>query len=92
MNLSNHAKTQAQRRGIEQSVVNYVVKYGHRVYDGKGAIRCFFTNKSRKKLEQTLPQKDFAKINDKKLKCFAVVAEDSNLIITVGHQIKKINK
>jgi len=92
MNLSNHAKTQAQRRGIEPSYVKYVVEYGHRIYDGKGAIRCFFTKKSRKRLEQTLPQKDFAKINDKKLKCFAVMAEDSNLIITVGHQIKKINK
>jgi hypothetical protein len=92
MNLSNHAKTQAQRRGIEQSVVNYVVEYGQRSHAGKGAVRCYFTKKSRKLLEQELPPKDFAKINDKELKCFAVLAEDNDLIITVGHQYKKINK
>ena len=40
--FSDHAKAQAQRRGIDSAVVNYVIEFGKKIHAGGGLVRCFF--------------------------------------------------
>ncbi len=89
--FSTHAQAQAQaqRRGIDSSVVNYAVEFGKRVYAGGGSIRCYFDKKARYRLQKELPCNLFAKI-EKQLNCFVILAEENEVVITVGHQYKKV--
>jgi len=87
--FSDHAKAQAQRRGIDSAVVNYAIEFGKKIHAGGGLVRCFFDKRARSHLCNVIPCQVYVQI-EKKLDCFVILSEDESVIITVGHQYQKV--
>lgn len=86
--LSNHAVIRCQQRGLDPTIVDYLIGFGIRSYCRKGCRRYCFNRESRARLQHEMPHQDYVRI-EPKLYAFAVVAADG-MVITVGHQIKRI--
>jgi len=86
--LSHHAQIRSQQRGISMDIIEYLLHYGTSCYCKKGCKRYFFDKKSLSKIRSSISGKKFAKI-ESKLRCFAVVSADK-VVLTVGHQFKKV--
>ncbi len=63
MNMTYHAETRCQQRGIPPLILQWLDLYGEEQYDGKGAVIRYFSRSSRRAME-----KDFGRSPVKKLK------------------------
>lgn len=88
--LTDHARTRLQQRGIPEPVLECLLTYGRTVHDHKGGELVFFDHKSRDRLRRGQGANAF-KIIEAKLGTYAVIAQDGS-VITVGHRTKHINR
>ena len=88
MTNSNHAQVRYQQRGVSPMIVDLLLEYGSRIYDGRGAEICYFDRKAKKRV-QTYAGVLFNRLNEY-LDTYAVVVGER--IITVGVRYKKINR
>lgn len=86
MNMSQHANKRSQQRGVPPLIVDLLIQFGAREYDGKGAEIYFFDNKAKKRLKSYAGGL-ISKLSEQ-LDAYAVISEDK--VITVGTRHKRI--
>jgi hypothetical protein len=81
--LSRHAGVRAQQRGINTASIPLVLAYGHREFDGHGAVRYLMTSDSVASLTKAVgytPQVEAL------AGVYAVVSVEDERVITIGHR------
>ncbi len=90
MQLSNHAVAQMQQRAICETTVDYLIEWGRKAYDHRGAVIRYFDKASRTQLLRQIGESR-AKELESQLDAYVVVST-SGQVITVGHRYKRINR
>lgn len=90
MQLSNHAVAQMRQRAISETTVDYLVEWGRKVYDHRGAVIHYFDKSTRAQLLKHVGEQQ-AKQIERQLDAYAVVSTKGE-VITVGHRYKRINR
>ena len=81
--MTAHAKLRTQQRGISAQMTNWLVSYGDKVYDGRGGLIRFFSQRVLRKLEGKLDPESFQQIL-KNRRCYLVLSASDGAVITVG--------
>ena len=89
-NLTRHAVTRMQQRGIKVETVEILLVCGAEKHDHRGATIRYFDKQSRQRLHDQFGPVQLKKI-DGQLDAYAVVDEEG-LVLTVGHRTKRINR
>lgn len=87
MHLTRHASAQMQQRGISETAVGYLIAWGSRAHDHRGATIRYFDKTSRRRLAQQ--DGIDLKSLENELDAYVVIAPDGS-VITVGHRYKRI--
>lgn len=90
MQLSNHAVAQMQQRAISESTIGYLIEWGRKAYDHKGAVIRYFDKSSRAHLLKRVGEQRARQIENQ-LDAYVVVSTNGR-VITVGHRYKRINR
>lgn len=90
MQLSNHAVTQMQQRAISELTIDYLMEWGRKAYDHRGAVIRYFDKTSRTQLIRHVGEQR-ARALEHQLDAYVVVS-NSGQVITVGHRYKRINR
>ena len=88
--VSSHAQTRMQQRGVPPVVIDLLDAYGATAYDHHGAAVRYFDKAARRKLRAS-EGADVYRALETKLNVYAVVARDGCLI-TVGRRDHRINR
>jgi hypothetical protein len=88
--LTDHARSRLQQRGIPTPVLDCLLEYGRKVHDHRGGEVIFFDHQSRAQLRRDRGDAVFKQM-ETKLGTYAVLAGDGS-IVTVGHRTKRINR
>jgi hypothetical protein len=87
-NLTQHAKTRMQQRGIPESALECLLDYGRFQYDHRGAAIVFLDKAARRRLAREQGSQPLRQL-EKHLDAYAVVGIDGT-VKTVGHRYKRI--
>jgi hypothetical protein len=90
MQFSNHAVAQMQQRAISETTIDYLIEWGRKAYDHKGAVIRFFDKSSRAQLVRHLGEQR-AKQLEHQMDAYVVLSTEGQ-VITVGHRYKRINR
>ena len=88
--LTVHARSRLQQRGIPAPVLDCLLAYGRKVHDHRGGEVIFFDHHSRAQLRRERGDAAFKQL-ETKLGTYAVLAGDGS-VVTVGHRTKRINR
>ncbi|MXR36113.1 hypothetical protein [Craterilacuibacter sinensis] len=88
MQISNHALTQMKQRAITGSTIHYLIEWGRKAYDHKGAVIRYFDKTRRIQLRKHVGASHVKQLENQ-LNAYVVVST-SGQIITVGHRYKRI--
>ena len=89
-NLTQHAVTRMQQRGIKPHTVELLFRCGVEEYDHRGGTILYFDKQSRQRLRHQYGVEAIKKI-ERQLDAYAVIAENG-AVVTVGHRTKRINR
>ena len=87
MELTQHAETRIQQRGIPHAAVDAILSYGRRRRH-HGADVYFLDKKSRGRMAQALGSKMYSKL-ERSLNSYLVVSDDG-AIITAAHRLGRL--
>ena len=88
MQLTKHAQTRMQQRGIPKSVLDLLDVHGRHVERGKRGAIVYFDKRARERIRRNTPRAEFARI-EPKLHTYFVEGDDGS-IITVGYRLKPV--
>lgn len=88
--MSSHAQTRAQQRGVPPLVIDWLMQYGAREHDHRGAEIYYFDRRSRRELAQQVGH-DIVDRLSSLLDAYIVIGTEG-AVITVGHRYKKITR
>jgi len=88
--VSNHAQTRMQQRGVTPGLLTLLNTYGATQYDHRGAAVRYFDKAARRRL-QAVEGADVYRTVEAKLNVYAVIARDGCLV-TVGRRDRRINR
>jgi len=88
--VSNHAQTRMQQRGVTPRLLDLLDAYGATQYDHRGAKILYFNKAARRKLRHFEGAEVYRAV-EAKLNVYAVVARDGRLV-TVGRRDHRINR
>ena len=88
MNLTRHAESRMQQRGISRQALDYLLAYGRESYDHRGCQIFWFDKRARQRVCDEQGCEVMSRL-EKSLNTFAVITLGGT-IITVGHRHKKI--
>ncbi len=89
-NLTQHAVTRMQQRGIKAQTVEMLFHCGAKEHDHRGATILYFDKRSRQRLSHQYGAEQLKKI-ERQLDAYAVIA-DNGAVVSVGHRTKRINR
>jgi hypothetical protein len=91
--ISRHASTRAQQRGVPPLILNWLLDYGAQEFDGRGGVVRYFDNKSVRHLEREVGHAPVARLSEY-LRCYLVESARDGGVITVGkrHSAKTIRR
>ena len=89
MELTRHARTRMQQRGIDAAALDALLDFGRIIPAGGGCDIVYFDKRARERLarEQALAAPEA----DRVCKSYAILASDGS-VITVGHRTRRINR
>lgn len=85
--MSQHASKRAQQRGVPPLIIDLLIQFGAREYDGRGAEICFFDHRAKKRL-QSYAGGLISNLSEQ-LNAYAVISGEE--VITVGTRLKRVN-
>jgi hypothetical protein len=88
--VSNHAHTRMQQRGVTPGLLELLDAYGATQHDHRGAEVRYFNKAARRKLRAAEGAAIYRAV-EAKLNIYAVVARDGRLV-TVGRRDHRINR
>ena len=89
MQLTKHARTRMQQRGVTGTILDLLYTYGRYVERGSAGAIVHFDKHARALIRKTISRKEYARI-EAKLNAYAVEAPDGS-ILTVGYRYKHIH-
>lgn len=87
MDITNHASTRLQQRGIPLLVIDLLMQFGRGIHIGDGVLKYYFDKPGKRKVRAYAGP--LARVLDEHLNVYAVVAPDTS-VITVGHLHERI--
>jgi hypothetical protein len=88
-NLSRHAATRSQQRGISASAIDYLLEYGSEHHDHQGAIVVLLDHAAARRIARA---RDLRRSELDALRgLYAVVASDG-WVRTVGHRTRRLQR
>lgn len=88
--LTKHATSRQQQRGIPPLIMEWLTSYGTTSHDHHGAEILYFDKRSRKALAKAVGEEILSRLSGL-LDTYAVVSDDG-AIITVGHRFKRVKE
>ncbi len=85
--LTAHARVRMQQRGVHREVVQWLLQFGSRTFDGRGAQIRYFDGRARARLREAMGD-DVLRRAHGRLDSYAVVANDG-YVVTVGHRYRR---
>ena len=85
--LTAHARTRAQQRGVPTLIQRWLLNYGDRTHDRRGAVLRYFSRRSVQRLEQAegpLAVRQYAEY----LRSYLVQAVADGAVITIGKRYR----
>lgn len=89
LNLTHHARSRLQQRGIPESIVDRLLDFGREEYDHRGSRIVYFDRRARSLLQKAIGGETYRRI-ERHLDAYAVIGEHDE-VITVGHRTHRIN-
>lgn len=89
--ISAQAAIRAQQRGIPPLIRDWLFQFGEEQYDGHGAIRRFFSQRSIRKMERCFGCTPLSRLSD----FFDIYLDESSsdgAVITIGHSYRRIRR
>ena len=90
LQVSKHAKTRCQQRGLPPLVLNWLTQFGATQYDHRGAEIRYFDKRSRQELAQFAGKEVVNRLSSL-LDAYVVISSDG-VVITAGHRYKPITR
>lgn len=90
-NATRHARVRSQQRGLPPLILDLLKRFGRRAYDHRGAVRLYFDKKARRRVAQEIGRMTVARLHEF-WNAFAVLDADHGILITCGHQYRKISR
>jgi len=87
--LTDHARMRMQQRGIPQSQIEWLLEFGSERYDRCGKLWLHYDHKAKKLMRKFLSGDVLKRI---KLDTYGVIAEESGVLLTVGHRTKRFHR
>lgn len=88
--VTHHANVRMQQRGIDASVVDYLLSFGEERLTNKGASIVYFDKDTKKKLFAQLDKNERIKI-EHQVNAYLILGDDGK-VVTVGHRTRKLMK
>lgn len=76
-----------KQRGVRREVVDLLLQFGSRAYDGRGGQFLYFDGRAHKRIRNAMGDETLPRCYDR-LDSYAVVANDG-WIVTVGHRYRR---
>lgn len=89
-NITHHANVRMQQRGIDASVVDYLLSFGEERLTNKGASIVYFDKETKKKLFAQLDKNERVRL-EHQVNAYLILGTDGN-IVTVGHRTRRLMK
>jgi hypothetical protein len=89
MQLTKHAQTRMQQRGITETVLDLLYTYGRHVERGSAGAIVHFDKRAREIIRKSTPRKEYARI-EQKLNAYIVESSDGS-IVAVGYRYRPIH-
>jgi hypothetical protein len=89
LNLTHHARTRLQQRGIPHAIIERLLDFGREEHDHRGSRILYFDRRARAQLQRAVGSDSYKRI-ERHLDAYAVVAKTGE-VITVGHRTHRIN-
>lgn len=87
MEMTMHAQSRSQQRGVPPIIVDLLIQFGKRISSGDGTEICYFDRRARKHVHGYVGGL-ISRLNEQ-LDSYAVVT--SGKVVTVGIRYKKLN-
>jgi len=87
MNLSRHAETRMQQRGIPHLIIDWLAAYGKVDYQGGGSKLFYFNKKARRAIKRDFgshAMRGYSKALNAYMIC------NGDIIATVGHRYQRV--
>jgi hypothetical protein len=88
MNISSHAQTRIQQRGIPPLILNWLIEFGA-VKHTHGARKRFFDKRARARLAQAVGDEVVNRLGSL-LNVYLVESEET--IVTTGHRLRRVRR
>ena len=88
---TRHAICRAQQRCIPPLIDEWLDRFGEEEYDGHGAIKRYFSKKSKRAMERALGREPVRRMADK-LTAYRVESSKDGRVITAGYRTKRLRR
>ena len=86
LELSKHAETRQQQRGVQPAAISFVANYGKSIRTNNGCIKKHFDKGCLRKIEHNKSANELYKQNDQQInKLVVIMNPSSGKVITVMH-------
>lgn len=86
--LTEHARTRAQRRGIHPDELDALLSYGRRIHDHLGGLIYTFDDEGLSQLREDAPKALWKRLQSHR--SIYVVTNADGRVITTGHRFKRV--
>lgn len=90
LQITSHAETRMQQRGIREAIVASLIEYGREIHDHRGTTILYFDKRTRQALRRSVGHTVPPDL-ECHLDTYAIVGRDG-AIVTVGHRTKRFNR
>jgi hypothetical protein len=90
LQMTIHASTRLQQRGIPRAVLPYLFAYGRRIHDEHGTRIVYFDRGERQRIRVAAGRQEYKRL-EPALNVYAVVSR-GGAVITVGRRTRRINR
>jgi hypothetical protein len=87
--LTAHGASRMQQRGLPPLILDWLHRFGHEHYDGRGGVVLHFNKPARRRLEHELGRMPMRRMKEW-LDVYAVVSTEDGRIITAGHRHRRL--
>lgn len=91
MGSTHHADVRAQQRGIPPLILQWLDEFGEEVYVGNGAVKCYFSARSIRRMEQAFGRKP-VQLMRRYLNSYKVESSSSGVTITTGRRTSRVRR
>jgi len=86
---TQHSLTRMRQRGVPSAVMNWLLNYGSKIHDHRGAQVIIFDKAARNRLACALGKQVVGRLGHL-LDAYAVVSVNDGAVVTVGYRTRRV--